>query len=639
MGEQEMSEPTVEATRAVRPTRSAFMAAWHPVAGARGYRLDVSTDPAFASLVEGYRSLDVGSSTSEVIRGLHRGTHYYYRVQSYDSLGRPGTFETSEAETADGVGLVIDPFFDASITSSGQASLIEGTIMETIAVYETMFSDPINVEILYRYSTTQPDGSAIPSSAVSTSLSLTYQVNWSDYIAFWKQDVKTSNDKVANSSLPPTALANLVLCHSAAGRAIALNTPALPYTDPTVGDGRPLDGIITLNLAQTIQFFRPPSPSYFDAFSAIEHETDEVLGLGSHLNDDPVDYNELSPQDLFSWSGPHTRNTSTTGPRYFAIDLGITKVVDFNQESDGDYGDWASPSCPQPHPRVQNAFGCRGSAPSISVSSPEGVNLDVIGYDLVPATADPPRLANISTRAKVETGDSVLIGGFIISGSSPKQVLLRALGPSLTLAGPLANPSMQLYSGSTLVASNDNWRSTQEAEIIATGIPPTKDLESAIVATLDPGAYTAIVKGVAGGSGIALVEVYDLDQTADSTLANISTRGVVGTGLNVLIGGFIVQDGISATVVVRALGPSLPLSGALADPTLELHDAFGALVVSNDNWKDEQEPGLVKIALAPTNDSESAIISTLPPGPYTAIVQGKNGTSGVGLVEVYQLPN
>ncbi len=288
---------------------------------------------------------------------------------------------------------------------------------------------------------------------------------------------------------------------------------------------------------------------------------------------------------------------------------------------------------------MQNAFGCRGSAPSVSVASPEGVNLDVIGYDLVPATADPPRLANISTRAEVETGDSVLIGGFIISGSSPKQVLLRALGPSLSLAGTLGNPSLQLYSGNTLIASNDNWRTTQEAEIIATGIAPTKDFESAIVATLNPGAYTAIVKGAAGGSGIALVEVYDLDETADSTLANISTRGVVGIGLNVLIGGFIIQDGISARVVVRALGPSLPLSGALADPTLELHDASGALVVSNDNWKDEQEPDLVATGLEPTNDSEAAIVSTLPPGPYTAIVQGKNGVGGVGLVEVYELPN
>jgi hypothetical protein len=342
---------------------------------------------------------------------------------------------------------------------------------------------------------------------------------------------------------------------------------------------------------------------------------------------------------LFSWSGPHTRNTTATGIRYFAIDSGITNVVGFNQESGGDYGDWESPSCPQPHARVQNAFGCLGSAPSVELSSAEGVNLDVIGYDLVPAAPGLPDLANISTRAKVETGDSVLIGGFIISGSSAKPVLLRALGPSLPLAGTLANPSLQLYSGNVLVSSNDNWRGTQEAEIIATGIPPTKDLESAIVATLDPGAYTVIVKGAgaAGGSGIAVVEVYDLDQTTDSTLANISTRGVVGTGQNVLIGGFIIQNGISATVVVRALGPSLPISGALADPTLELHDGNGSLLASNDNWKEEQEIGLMNTGLAPTNDSESAIVSTLPPGPYTAIVQGKNGPAGVGLVEVYEL--
>ena len=144
--------------------------------------------------------------------------------------------------------------------------------------------------------------------------------------------------------------------------------------------------------------------------------------------------------------------------------------------------------------------------------------------------------------------------------------------------------------------------------------------------------YTTIVKGAGGGSGIAVVEVYDLDQTADSTLANISTRGAVGIGLNVLIGGFIIQDGISGRVVVRALGPSLPITGALADPTLELHDTNGTLLVSNDNWRDEQEPGLVATGLAPTNDSEAAIVSTLPPGPYTAIVQAKkwSGRSGTG---------
>ena len=393
--------------------------------------------------------------------------------------------------TTDGAGLVIDPFFDASITGNGRAAAIEETVMETIAVYETMFSDPMNVEILYRYSTTEPDGSAIPDNAVSTSVSLNYEVTLSFYIAALKADAKTSNDSIASNTLPTTALASRVSCTSAAGRAVGLDTPAVPYIDPSVGGGRPLDGIITLNSAQAIQFSRPVSSAYFDGFSAIEHETDEVkLGLGSHLNFAPPYSADLCPQDLFSWSGPHTRNTTATGTRYFAIDLGITKVAGFNQQSDGDSGDWESPSCPQPHPRVQNAFGCRGSAPTISISSPEGVNLDVIGYDLVPATTDPPHLANISTRAEVETGDSVLIGGFIISGPSPKQVLLRALGPSLSLAGTLADPSLQLYSGNTLMASNNNWRTTQEAEIIATGIPPTKDFESAIVATLDPGLCT-----------------------------------------------------------------------------------------------------------------------------------------------------
>jgi hypothetical protein len=189
-----------------------------------------------------------------------------------------------------------------------------------------------------------------------------------------------------------------------------------------------------------------------------------------------------------------------------------------------------------------------------------------------------------------------------------------------------------------LIATNDNWQiNDNQQEIIDTGLEPTNDLESALLVTLDPGAYTAIVTGAGNGTGIGLVEAYDLDQTTDARLANISTRGFVQTGDNVMIGGFIILGSADEDVIVRAIGPSLPLTGTLADPLLELHDADGAILATNDNWRDTQEVDIEATGLAPTNDAESAIVSTLPPGNYTAIVRGVGDTTGVALVEAYGL--
>jgi uncharacterized delta-60 repeat protein len=249
-------------------------------------------------------------------------------------------------------------------------------------------------------------------------------------------------------------------------------------------------------------------------------------------------------------------------------------------------------------------------------------------------------LGNISTRLRVETGENVLIGGFIITGTQPKKVIIRAIGPSLPVAGALADPVLELRNSSGgLIASNDNWRSDQEAEIIATTIPPGNDLESAIVATLpaNNSAYTAIVRGVNGSTGIGVVEAYDLDRAADSKLANISTRGLVQTEDNVLIGGLIVLGGNPLEVVVRAIGPSLAVSGALEDPTLELRNGNGVLIASNDNWRSDQEEEITATTIPPSNDLESAIVRSLAPGNYTAIVRGVNDTTGVALVEVYGL--
>lgn len=259
------------------------------------------------------------------------------------------------------------------------------------------------------------------------------------------------------------------------------------------------------------------------------------------------------------------------------------------------------------------------------------------------------QLGNISTRLSVGAGDNVLIGGFIVTGNAPKKVLLRAIGPSLSdfgLSNVLADPVLELHlpDGSTI--TNDNWKDYPDPGVPAFGgIPPTNDLEAAIVVTLDPvnpaipgsGAYTAIVRGKNNGTGVALIEAYDLDQTVDSKLANISTRGFVQTGDDVMIGGLIVLGSEPARAIIRAIGPSLPLNGALGNPTLELHDKDGNTIASNDDWRSDQEAEILATNIPPDNDAESAIVATLNPEAYTAIVRGKDNTTGVALVEAYQL--
>lgn len=251
---------------------------------------------------------------------------------------------------------------------------------------------------------------------------------------------------------------------------------------------------------------------------------------------------------------------------------------------------------------------------------------------------------NISTRAAVGTGDNVSIIGFIITGTNAKKVLLRAIGPSLSshgVSGPISDPTLTLYDNAgRVLTSNDNWRDTQQAEIQATGAAPTNLLESAIVRTLNPGSYTAILRGKNGGTGIGLVEIYDLSPTANSTLANLSTRGLVGTGDNVMIAGFIVGNGGNPVLALRAVGPSLTnhgIAGTLQDPTLELRDNNGALIASNDNWKTSQDSAVAACGIAPNDVREPAIVRSLAPGNYTAIVRGKNNTTGIALIEAYRI--
>ena len=315
-------------------------------------------------------------------------------------------------------------------------------------------------------------------------------------------------------------------------------------------------------------------------------------------------------------------------------------------------------------PSVIGTFQVNLSATNAIGTGTAVLTLDVVVISPAPT---PGILRNISTRDDVLTADNVLIGGFIVNGgTTPKSVLIRAIGPSLSsatppVAGALADPVLELHQMvgglDTILKSNDNWQTQTDpadvALIMATGIPPTNPLESAIVANLAPvdpsvtgsGQYTAIVSGSGGGTGVGLMEVYDLDDplTTTSQLANISTRGFVSTGDNVLIGGYISGPGTNdGKVLLRAIGPSLVnagVPGSLQDPTLELFDGNGASIFFNDNWQDTQADEILATGLAPTDPAESAILVAQAAGNFTAIVRGVNDTTGIGLVEAYHLPN
>jgi hypothetical protein len=271
----------------------------------------------------------------------------------------------------------------------------------------------------------------------------------------------------------------------------------------------------------------------------------------------------------------------------------------------------------------------------------------------LPAPTPPRRrLANIATRVNVQGGQNDGIAGFIKRNPVTKRVLVRALGPSTGVSGALQDPVLTVFdSTGAQIATNDNWRGPQQAAITASGLSPGNDREAALILNLtgtdSRSNYTAILSGAAGGTGVGLVEVYDLDAESFADLGNVATRGLVGTGNNVLIGGLVVRDdsfaGQTQTIVVRGIGPSLGATGisnALADPLLELHDAQGAEIASNDDWGSSPDAGaLVTSGLAPSSQKEAAIMRTLAPGAYTAVLRGVNGGTGIGNVEAYNLGN
>ena len=277
-------------------------------------------------------------------------------------------------------------------------------------------------------------------------------------------------------------------------------------------------------------------------------------------------------------------------------------------------------------------------------------NIDDPAYRYAPppvqlvGNASAPLLKNISTRVAVGTGDDALIGGFIVGGDAPRDILVRAIGPSLSsqnIPGVLADPTLQLYRGSELIAQNDEWVNGFPRESIKwTGVAPTRDLESALRQRLEPGSYTAVVRGHDGGTGVALVEAYDLETQGGTELLNISTRGRVQSGEEVMIGGFILGGATPNRILLRALGPSLSgagVSAALDNPALEVFDSQGTAIAANDNWRSDNESAIEATGAPPSDDREAATLLELQPGAYTAVVRGTNNSSGVGLVEVYML--
>jgi len=287
---------------------------------------------------------------------------------------------------------------------------------------------------------------------------------------------------------------------------------------------------------------------------------------------------------------------------------------------------------------IRNAFSVVTSALLITCSAIAGdvpAAMNRGGYDTEigadETASSSTALSNISTRAPVGSGDNAGIAGFIITGTASKSVLLRGIGPSLTafgVPGALANPTLDLRRpDGTRIRANDNWQDdpAQAAAIQATGLPPQNNLEAAIIETLDPGSYTVILRGMGMTTGAGLVEVYDVEPAADSKLANISTRGLVSTGDNVMIAGTTIAGAAPQKVIIRAIGPSLSLPGKLSDPTLELRDANGGLIEANDDWGDSpNKQAIIDSMIPPSDPRESAIVATLPANGsnYTAIVRG-----------------
>lgn len=495
--------------------------------------------------------------------------------------------------------------------------------------FTSRYSDPINVNINVTASSGTNDF------GMSTA-SLDPVTSYNNLRAAFAGDSKSADDATTVSnggSLPsgadPIGTPHMYLVTRAQAKALGLRT------DDNVNDG-------TFTFGGGNPWTYDPNnrkvAGKFDFIGVAIHEFSEIMGRTSLMGDNLTGMPNYIAFDLFHYTGAGARGLNKGPNRFFSIDNGTTLLIAFNDftANQGDLQDWAGPA-PDPF----NAFGPPNEQDDLTPVDLR--TMDVIGYDPKPTV-----LANISTRLPVGADPNALFAGFIVTGNVNKKVIIRAIGPSLNvngtpLAGRLQDPILELHDSDPAhppLQSNDNWGDSPDKQaIIDSTVPPTDPHESAIVANLVPGTYTAIERGVNNATGIGVIEVYDLDTAADAKLVNISTRGFVQTGNDVLFAGMAVVGPGSKQVIVRALGPSLNnVPGKMSDPIMEFHDSNGTTLETNDNWKDSpNKQAIIDSTVAPTNDFESAIIRTLTAGSYTAIVRGVNNGTGIAVVEIYAL--
>jgi phosphodiesterase/alkaline phosphatase D-like protein len=566
------------------PTRSSFMASWKSVTGAAGYRLDVSASPSFKSFVNGYENLDVGDTTSRIVSGLSPGTNYYYRVRGYNVLGTSNNSEVMTATTSTTLtGLVITPTFDSSITGNANSAAIQSAINKAIAIFQSRFKDAITVSIRFRYAKTAPNGTAL-TSGVSRSDFPIYFIAWSTFITALKADAKTANDTTANASLPASALSTNIVVTSANGKAVGLGslTPLGMCANGSVAIGCLYDGIVTLNAGISYSFTRPPSSSNYDAQRQVEHETDEVLGLGSFLN---LGGSNLRPQDLFSWSSAGVRNRTSSGTRYFSINSGTTNIVNFSQTSGFDFGDWlGGTTCPQAKPFVQNAFVCPGQFSDVTASSPEGINLDVIGYDLVipPAAPTAKPATNITTTSFTANWSSVSgATSYLLDVSTSSTFSSFLTGyQNLNLGTVISRSVSGLSAGKTYyyrVRTLSSAGTSGNSNVISVTTVPAAPTASAATTVTNSG-FTAHWSSVTGATS------YLLDVSTSSTFSsfvtgyqNLSVGNVISRSVGGLTAGktyfYRVRardsggTSVNSNVISVATVPAAPAAGAATNIT------------------------------------------------------------------------
>jgi hypothetical protein len=530
---------------------------------------------------------------------------------------------------------------DATFTNAG-LSAADITAMKAACTYTALqltsrYNDNINVNIMVT--------SRAGTNGLGESNSFIRTVN--DYAAL--RNAMVADSKTADDATALGAGGSIPMADPITGNHVYQVTQAQAKALGIIPDDAvTLDGTFTF-LGGQMYTYDPNNRAVagrFDFVGLAMHEFTEIMGRIGNMGAG-TGTPQYQQMDLFHYTGAGVRGLNSGPGRSFSFDNGTTLLKAFNDfnANMGDLQDWADGTND-----AFNAFSSDGVLNDLSDVDLQV--MDVIGYDRVTATT-PGSAANISTRLPVGTDANILITGFIVTGpaDSTKTVIVRGIGPSTGIPGALADPTLELHDNTgALIASNDNWMTTviggiitadQVAAIQASGVAPSNNAESALIGTLAPGSYTAQVRGVNNTTGIGVADAFDLDLPSAARLANVSTRGFVQIGDNIMIGGFIIVNN-PVRVVVRGIGPSLTAFGVpnpLADPTLELRGANGTLILANDNWRDTQEADIMATGLQPTNDLESAIVTTLQPGGYTGLLRGNNNGTGVGLVEVYALPS